>query len=116
MRIYNAASLPIVVRTFAAGIITEPDKLVMIHSGEFADVFGPHLPQYDPGAPYLLIGDALVRDWGQYKIIPPDDAKIPEMVLRPKARGMYKKAFAFDSRQFEGFMACFYDEIQLIGL
>ncbi len=116
MIIYNAASIPVVVRTFAAGKMTEPNQFVLIDPGGKATVFGPVLPQYDSVAPYLLMGDALVRDWGALKIIPDGEEKVPEMVLRPNTRGIYKKPFAFDSQKFEGFMACFYNESQLIGL
>jgi len=60
MKVYNATSLPIVVRAFAAKIITEPNQFVMIDPGQSEDFFGPVLARYGFMGPYLLMGDALV--------------------------------------------------------
>jgi len=105
MKVYNATSLPIVVRAFAAKIITEPNQFVMIDPGQSEDFFGPVLARYGFMGPYLLMGDALVRDWGPLKITP--DQKMPEMVLRPKMAGTYKQPFALDPQLFEGFFCRF---------
>lgn len=114
MKIWNAASKPVVIRTFAGDKISGPNQFVMIDPGRAEIMYGPALPEFGLKGPYMLIGDVMVRDWGRLNIEPSED--MPSLVLRPGKSEIFKKPFVLNHLKFEGFFACYYDETHLIGL
>ncbi len=115
MKVYNAAQIPIVVRSFAAKQMSEPGKLILIPQGESHTVYGPALPEFGLLGPYLLIGDILVRDWGPPRIVPDDD-QIKTLALVSGKYETFKQPFKLNPSLFEGVFVAFFNESRLVGM
>lgn len=114
MIVYNAGSIPIVVRGFAEMVMADPSDCKIIFPQENESVFGPVLPRYGFNSPYLLLGELIVRD--VHGIHLPVVVDALQMTLEAGKLGRFYRPFHCDRKFREGVFVAFYNESQLAGL
>lgn len=114
MKVFNATARVVVVRTFAAGVITPKLESVLILPGREIEVFGPILSDYGLRLPYKMDGRVLIRDWARPWVCWLEKAVEAEVVIREGEASRYKQPFDLERNKFEGFEAAFCDECHLV--
>lgn len=113
MKVYGAASRPIVVRSFVGRILSQTFRLIM--PGESDEVSGPNLPKLGLN-PYDLPGQLVVRDIGFVQTDCGDCS--PLLLIRSGQPALYSRPFGYCPyfNLNEGVLVSFHDESELIGL
>ncbi len=113
MKVYGAASRPIVVRSYVGRVLSQAVRLIM--PGESDEVPGPNLPKLGLN-PYDLPGFLVVRDIGFVQTDCGDCSDF--LLLRPGQPSVYSRPFGYCPyfNLKEGVLVSFHDESELIGL